>query len=83
MGEAERGEAAPRNRIPFWCANRHETRVSFASDADVPEHWDCVPTHTAVGRPGLVHWADPVKPWDDGYTAEQERWLTAALTVRP
>ncbi len=29
MGEAERGEAAPRNRIPFWCANLHETRVAF------------------------------------------------------
>ena len=31
----------PRSRIPFWCANRHETRVAFASDADVPELWDC------------------------------------------
>jgi hypothetical protein len=41
IGEAERGEAAPRNRIPFWCANMHETRVAFASDADVPEFWDC------------------------------------------
>ncbi len=41
MGEAERGEVAPRNRIPFWCANRHETRVAFASEADVPEFWDC------------------------------------------
>lgn len=41
MGEAERGEAAPRNRIQFWCANRHETLVAFASDADVPELWDC------------------------------------------
>src|SRR3982750_4839671 len=41
MGEAERGETAPRNRIPFWCANQHETRVAFASDADVPEFWDC------------------------------------------
>ena len=41
MGEAERGEAAPRNRIPFWCANRHETRVAFATDAEIPELWDC------------------------------------------
>ncbi|MCW2683353.1 MAG: electron transport protein [Blastococcus sp.] len=40
-GEAERGEAAPRHRTPFWCANRHETRVAFATDADVPELWDC------------------------------------------
>ena len=41
MGEAERGEAAPRRRIPFWCANGHDTHVAFASDADVPELWDC------------------------------------------
>ena len=41
MGEAERGEAAPRNRIAFWCAKGHETRVAFATDADIPEMWDC------------------------------------------
>jgi hypothetical protein len=41
MGEAERGEAAPRRRISFWCANRHETRVAFATDVDVPDLWDC------------------------------------------
>ena len=36
IGEAERGESAPRLRLPFWCANGHETRIAFASDADVP-----------------------------------------------
>ncbi|MET7303802.1 RNA polymerase-binding protein RbpA, partial [Embleya sp. NPDC005575] len=41
MGEAERGEAAPRLRISFWCANKHETQPSFATDAQVPETWDC------------------------------------------
>ncbi|MER7707401.1 RNA polymerase-binding protein RbpA [Kitasatospora sp. NPDC097605] len=41
MGEAERGESAPRNRISFWCANKHETRPSFAADAVIPETWDC------------------------------------------
>jgi hypothetical protein len=41
MGEAERGESAPRVRVSFWCSNRHETRPSFASDAAVPETWDC------------------------------------------
>lgn len=41
MGEAERGESAPRRRIPFFCANGHETRPSFAEDAQVPELWDC------------------------------------------
>jgi RNA polymerase-binding protein len=41
MGEAERGEAAPRRRTSFWCERGHETRVAFASDADIPEQWDC------------------------------------------
>ncbi|MEV6974632.1 MULTISPECIES: RNA polymerase-binding protein RbpA [Kitasatospora] len=41
MGEAERGESAPRNRISFWCANKHETRPSFAAEAAIPETWDC------------------------------------------
>ena len=41
MGEAERGESAPRLRISFWCANGHETRPSFASDAQIPDTWDC------------------------------------------
>lgn len=41
MGEAERGEAAPRIHVSFWCANKHESRPSFATDAEVPEEWDC------------------------------------------
>jgi hypothetical protein len=41
MGESERGESAPRQRISYWCANGHESRPSFASDAPLPETWDC------------------------------------------
>lgn len=41
MGESERGEAAPRRRIAFFCSNGHETRPSFAVDAAIPEVWDC------------------------------------------
>ena len=41
MGEAERGESAPRQRVPFWCANGHESKPSFAADAEIPEIWDC------------------------------------------
>ncbi len=43
MGEAERGDTAPRRRVSYWCANGHETQPSFASDggSDVPETWDC------------------------------------------
>ena len=41
MGEAERGESAPRRRIAFFCANGHETRPVFAADAVQPDHWEC------------------------------------------
>ncbi len=43
MGEAERGDAAPRRFVSFWCSNGHETRPSFAEEAGlvVPEQWDC------------------------------------------
>jgi hypothetical protein len=41
MGEAERGESAPRLRVSFWCSNGHETQPSFARDAQVPDTWDC------------------------------------------
>src|SRR5690625_7681171 len=43
MGEAERGESAPRLFVSYWCATGHETRPSFAQDpaVEVPEVWDC------------------------------------------
>jgi hypothetical protein len=41
MGEAVRGETAPRLRVDFFCARGHRTRPSFASDANVPVLWDC------------------------------------------
>ncbi len=43
MGEAERGDAAPRVWISYWCANGHETRPSFAEEAaeEAPATWDC------------------------------------------
>lgn len=41
MGEAERGDVAARRLIPFYCGHHHETMVSFAADAVVPDYWDC------------------------------------------
>ena len=43
MGEAERGDTAPRLTVSYWCARGHETTPSFAVDegAVVPEVWDC------------------------------------------
>lgn len=41
MGEAERGDTAPRIWISFWCSRNHESRPSFAADAAIPAEWDC------------------------------------------
>ena len=41
MGEADRGESAPRQRMMFFCANGHATRLAFSMDAEIPQTWDC------------------------------------------
>ena len=42
--------------------------------AAIPERWATVPTRTPEREPGLIHWADRVKPWDGVLTPERERW---------
>ncbi len=42
--------------------------------AVLPERWAAVPTRTAEHGPGLLHWADAVKPWQPELTPERERW---------
>ncbi len=49
--------------------------------ATVPEQWATVPTRTPLRGPGLVHWADRVKPWQAVLTPERERWRTLAAAV--
>ena len=65
MGEAERGDAAPRHRVTFYCANDHETRPSFATEASVPETWDCPRCGLPAGRdkdnPPAAPKAEPYK----------------------
>jgi hypothetical protein len=41
MGEAERGDAAPRQRVRYFCAHRHQVEIVFAFEAAVPDSWDC------------------------------------------
>jgi hypothetical protein len=41
MGEAERGEAAPRQAVTYFCSHGHRAVIAFAVDAVVPESWDC------------------------------------------
>lgn len=41
MGEAERGDAAPRQTVTYYCINDHDTTLQFAIEATQPETWDC------------------------------------------
>ena len=50
MGEAERGDAAPRVRLSFYCAHGHESRPAFAVDAPIPDEWDCPRCGFPAGR---------------------------------
>ena len=66
MGEAERGEAAPRVRVTYWCANGHETHPSFAKEPEIviPETWDC----PRCGQPaGQDREAPPQAPRNEPY----------------
>ena len=60
MGEAERGDAAPRVDVSYWCANGHRTHRSFAVEAgsSVPELWDC----PRCGFPAGQDQANPPAP---------------------
>ncbi len=57
MGEAERGEAAPRVVVSYWCANGHRTQATFSVDASAaaPELWDCPTCGFPAGQ-------DPANP---------------------
>lgn len=57
LGEAERGESAPRETFSYYCAKGHVTRPSFATsdDREIPSEWDCP-------RCGLPAGLDPDNP---------------------
>ncbi|MGI9155434.1 MAG: RNA polymerase-binding protein RbpA [Marmoricola sp.] len=41
MGEAERGDVAPRQNVSYFCSQEHRTMVAFAIEATAPDIWDC------------------------------------------
>lgn len=55
IGEAERGDSAPRVYVSYFCAHGHETRQAFAVDAVYPLEWDCprcgLPANTDAANP--------------------------------
>lgn len=57
MGEAERGESAPREVFSYYCAKGHVTSPAFAitEDREIPVEWDCP-------KCGLPAGLDPENP---------------------
>jgi hypothetical protein len=58
MGEAERGDTAPRLYVSYFCSSGHETRPAFAADAAVPPVWDC----PRCGMPSNLDAQNPPPP---------------------
>jgi hypothetical protein len=64
MGEAERGEAAPRKSVTYFCSRDHQTELQFSIEADVPDSWDC----PRCGMPASVDEANrPTAPKTEPY----------------
>src|SRR5260370_35007737 len=57
-GEAERGDAAPRVTVSYWCANNHETALNFAETAEIPGSWGC----KRCGQPARQDAGNPPRP---------------------
>jgi hypothetical protein len=50
--------------------------------AAIPDRWAAVPTRTSERGPGLLHWADRVKPWHPVLTPERDVWRRYAHRYR-
>jgi hypothetical protein len=65
MGEAERGDAAPRQDITYFCSGGHRTLISFAVEAAAPDLWDCprcgLPAGTDADNPPPALKIEPYK----------------------
>ncbi|CAN5242954.1 MAG: RNA polymerase-binding protein RbpA [Nocardioides sp.] len=64
MGEAERGDTAPRKVVAYFCANEHRSVITFAVEAAAPTSWDC----PKCGLPaGLDEGNTPPAPKNEPY----------------
>ena len=41
MGEAERGDSAPRQTVTYFCSHGHRSVMQFSIEATAPGSWDC------------------------------------------
>ena len=63
MGEDERGDSAPRQRVEYFCARGHVTAPSFAlgdenDSPEIPLEWDC----PRCGAPAGLDKDNPPEP---------------------
>ena len=58
MGEAERGESAPRQTVTYFCSHGHRAVVAFAVEAAIPDEWDC----PKCGLPASLDAENPPPP---------------------
>lgn len=59
MGETERGTAAPRVHVTYYCVAGHSTSAAFATEAEeIPDTWDC----PRCGLPAGVDKDNPPEP---------------------
>ncbi|WP_028660761.1 RNA polymerase-binding protein RbpA [Nocardioides insulae] len=65
MGEVERGQAAPRKAVEYYCGHGHRSVVTFAVEAQEPESWDCpkcgLPASTDAANPPPAPKVEPYK----------------------
>jgi lipopolysaccharide biosynthesis glycosyltransferase len=49
---------------------------------ELPAEWNLVPHQEPIVNPKLIHFAGPVKPWDQLYVLESERYLKISRRYR-
>lgn len=82
MGEVERGEAAPRQSVTYFCAHGHQTAMQFAIEVEAPETWDC----PRCGLPASVDSENPppapkIEPYKTHLAYAKERRSDAEAKV--
>src|SRR6476619_1760879 len=74
MGEAERGDAAPRQAVTYFCSHEHRSVVTFSVEAAVLESWDCPKCGLPAGRDAeIAPTAPKIEPYKTHLAYVKER----------